>query len=98
MAISLNNLAALYYNQGKYRPAELLFKRALAIVEKSLGPDHPYVITCLENMAALYQGTNRKQEADNSSNGRRALVPFSDERDGLPGAALKFRSLKSGEL
>ena len=39
----LNNLAALYYAQGQYAQAEPLYKRALAIWEKALGPDHPYV-------------------------------------------------------
>ena len=31
--------------QGKYSEAEPLFKRALAIDEKALGPDHPNVGT-----------------------------------------------------
>jgi len=31
MAHSLNNLAGLYQVQGKYKQAELLFQRALAI-------------------------------------------------------------------
>ena len=38
VATSLNNLAALYYDQGKYAEAEPLYKRALAIWEKALGP------------------------------------------------------------
>jgi tetratricopeptide (TPR) repeat protein len=37
----LNNLAALYDAQGRYGEAEPLYKRALAITEKALGPDHP---------------------------------------------------------
>jgi hypothetical protein len=32
----------------------LFFKRALAIDEKSLGPDHPAIVTPLNNLAALY--------------------------------------------
>jgi tetratricopeptide (TPR) repeat protein len=40
-ATDLNNLAWLYYVQGKYGEAEPLLKRALAIDEKTLGPDHP---------------------------------------------------------
>ena len=40
-ATSLNNLAGLYYAQGKYSLAEPLLKRALAIREKQLGPEHP---------------------------------------------------------
>jgi TPR repeat protein len=41
VAISLNNLAALYRAQGQYAQAEPLFKRSLAILAKALGPDHP---------------------------------------------------------
>ena len=44
-AISLNNLALLYDNQGKYNEAEPLYQRALAIDEKTLGPDHPDTAT-----------------------------------------------------
>ena len=42
---SLNNLASLYRDQGRYAEAEPLYKRALAIYEKALGPDHPDVGT-----------------------------------------------------
>jgi tetratricopeptide (TPR) repeat protein len=53
--LSLNNLAGLYKDQGKYPQAEPLFRRALAISEKSLGRDHPNVATSLENLAQLYR-------------------------------------------
>jgi hypothetical protein len=36
-------LAALYDKQGQYEKAESLYKRAVAIWEKALGPDHPQV-------------------------------------------------------
>ena len=63
VASSLNNLASLYQDQGKYADAELLCKQALAIEEKTLGPEHPNVVTSLENYAALLRKTNRKSEA-----------------------------------
>jgi len=47
VATSLNNLAELYYIQGQYAKAEPLHKRALAIREKALGPNHPDVATSL---------------------------------------------------
>jgi tetratricopeptide (TPR) repeat protein len=59
----LNNLALLYQAQGKYSEAEPLFKRALAIKEKALGPEHLSVATTLENYAALLRKTNREVEA-----------------------------------
>ncbi len=55
VAQSLNNLAALYLQKGKYAKAEPLFKRALGIREKALEPDHPYLVQSLNNLAALYQ-------------------------------------------
>ena len=43
VAKPLNNLANLYTNQERYLEAESLYKRALALQEKVLGPDHPSV-------------------------------------------------------
>ena len=54
-ATYLNNLAALYRDQGRYGEAEPLYKRALAIDEKALGPDHPDVGRVLNNLAELYR-------------------------------------------
>ena len=42
-------------DQGRYADAEPLYKRSLAIREKSLGPDHPDVATSLNNLAVLYR-------------------------------------------
>jgi tetratricopeptide (TPR) repeat protein len=54
----------LYDDQGRYLEAEPLYKRALAIDEKSLGPDHPTVGTRLNNLAALYDIQGRYAEAE----------------------------------
>jgi tetratricopeptide (TPR) repeat protein len=64
VAMSLNNLAALYNNQGQYGKAEPLLQRALATVEKALGPEDPDVAISLNNLAELYrsQGQYRKAE------------------------------------
>jgi tetratricopeptide (TPR) repeat protein len=40
---SLNNLALVYADQRKYREAEELYKRALAVREQALGTTHPAV-------------------------------------------------------
>jgi tetratricopeptide (TPR) repeat protein len=63
VATCLANFGSLYSVQGRYREAEPLFKRSLAIREKALGPDHPNVATSLENLAALYRKTNHGNEA-----------------------------------
>src|SRR5262249_55667735 len=59
----LNNLAALYTKQGKYGEAESQYKRALAIIEKGLGPNHPNVAPALENYAISLRQTGRAAEA-----------------------------------
>ena len=61
---ALNNLAGLYDMQGRYAEAEPLFKRALAIYEKALGPDHPDVARALNNLALLYDSQDHYAEAE----------------------------------
>ncbi len=38
---SLNNLAALYYSQGRYTEAEPLYREAIKIATQVLGKNHP---------------------------------------------------------
>ncbi len=53
----------LYRAQARYAEAEPLYKRALAIREKALRPEHPNVAKSLENYAALLRKTGRSTEA-----------------------------------
>jgi len=64
VAISLNNLAALYKAQGKYAEAEPLYRRSLAILEKARGPEHPYLAQPLNNLGLLYQAQGKYAEAE----------------------------------
>jgi hypothetical protein len=41
-----------------------LYQRALAIREKSLGPNHPQVAATLESLATLCRATNRVKDAE----------------------------------
>jgi tetratricopeptide (TPR) repeat protein len=50
----LSSLAPLYYHQGRYADAELLYKRSLVILEQALGPDHPEVAISLNSLALFY--------------------------------------------
>ncbi len=59
-----NQLAILSYAKARYAEAERLYRRALAIGEASLGPDHPDVATYLNNLANLLRETNRPGEAE----------------------------------
>ena len=45
--------------QGNYEDAKPLYERSLAIREKVLGPDHPDVATCLNNLAGLLESQVR---------------------------------------
>jgi tetratricopeptide (TPR) repeat protein len=60
---SLNDLALLYNNQGRYADAEPLYQRALTISEKALGPGHPHVTGSLNNLADVYRahGQSRRE-------------------------------------
>jgi tetratricopeptide (TPR) repeat protein len=44
--------------------AEPLIRRALTILEKSLGPEHPRVATAVNNLAGLLWATNRLADAE----------------------------------
>jgi len=52
------------HRAGKYERAVVVATKALAVAEKNAGPDHPDVAQSLENMATLYQATNRAKEAE----------------------------------
>jgi tetratricopeptide (TPR) repeat protein len=64
VAQSLNNLAALYSNQGRYADAEPLYQRSLAMREKAFGPDHLHVAESLNNIAALDYKQGRYADAE----------------------------------
>ena len=50
VALSLDNLAGLYYSQGRYAEAQPLYQEALKIAEGQLGVNHPNTITIRENL------------------------------------------------
>ena len=64
LAKSLNDLAAVYKRQGKYTEAEPLYYRALAIWEKTLGPEHAYFAAGLNNLALLCGAQGRHSQAE----------------------------------
>lgn len=54
LALSLNNLAAVYHTQGKYQMAEPLYNRSLEIKTRLYGEEHPEVALNIHNLAVLY--------------------------------------------
>ena len=64
MADALNQLAELYRSQSRYADAEPLYRRALAIWEKTLGRDHHDTALSLNNLALLYTQQGRFAQAE----------------------------------
>jgi tetratricopeptide (TPR) repeat protein len=73
-ATSLLRLGTLYLNQGRYAESEPLLKKALAIREAQLGPDHPSTGTSLNNLAGLYYAIDRLPEAAQMLSGVVAIL------------------------
>jgi tetratricopeptide (TPR) repeat protein len=63
VAGSLSTLAQVYVAQKKYSDAEPLYRRAIVILEKSLGPDSPELAPTLETYALLLRDLGRPAEA-----------------------------------
>ena len=88
----MNQLGLYLRMRSQHDEAERLYRRSLAIDERSYGPDHPNVARHLNNLASLLQATNRLGEAEPMM--RRALAI--DERSyGLdhPNVAIDLNSL-----
>src|SRR6516164_2215438 len=51
-------------SQGRYSEAVPLAQSALAIQEKALGPDHPYVAVSLNDLGVLYYNQGRYTDAE----------------------------------
>jgi Flp pilus assembly protein TadD len=63
VAQSLNTLASLYYDQGKYEQAETLLQRALLIREQVLGTNHPATEATRNDYAFLRRAMGHDAEA-----------------------------------
>ena len=61
---SLNNLAGLYYNQGRYSEAEPLFISAVSIIYQALGAEHPNTNTVLENFYSFLSHVEREGQEE----------------------------------
>ena len=59
-----NELAELYYEQGKYKESEELYKKVLEIEERELGKEHPDTLTTYNNLAVLCYEQGRYKEAE----------------------------------
>jgi tetratricopeptide (TPR) repeat protein len=64
VARSLDSLAFLYRNQGKYDEAEQLHQRAFVIKEKLLGPEDKSIANSCNNLALIYSSQGKYSEAE----------------------------------
>ena len=64
VAGSLNDLASLYIDLGRYAEAEPLLKRALALRESSQGPDSLELGADLESLGRVYRILGRNADAE----------------------------------
>jgi tetratricopeptide (TPR) repeat protein len=68
----MNQLGILLTKKALHAEAEPFMRRSLSIAEKRFGPNHSEVASRLNNLAALFQSTNRLAEAEPLT--RRALA------------------------
>jgi tetratricopeptide (TPR) repeat protein len=59
-----SELGIQYARSGRLDEAEALFKKSIAILEKTVGPMHPDLAKSLNNLAELYRTQNRESEAE----------------------------------
>jgi len=60
----LNQEAVSLYQQGDYKRATDVARKALELAEREFGPDHPTVATSPNNLAELYRAQGRYTEAE----------------------------------
>ncbi len=59
----LNNLAHLYFSQGKMQDALTYYKLALASTERAVDPSSPLLAACLQDYAKVLRALNQTGEA-----------------------------------
>ena len=61
---SMNNLAIVYYYQGKYAQAEALDSQTLEIRRRVLGPEHPDTLNSMNILATVYDDEGKYAQAE----------------------------------
>jgi tetratricopeptide (TPR) repeat protein len=64
LALTLDNLASLYYSLEKFEQAEMFCKRAYDVMLAALGGCNSKVATCLNNLAGIYYNQKRYDQAE----------------------------------
>ncbi|KAF2181607.1 kinesin light chain 1 [Zopfia rhizophila CBS 207.26] len=61
---SMNNVALVLRDQGKYAEAEKMHREELALSEKAVGKEHPDTLTSMSNVARALSGQGKYAEAE----------------------------------
>ncbi len=61
---SMNNLANILDNQGKYEEAEQMHRQTLELKEKVLGKVHPDTLGSMNNLAIVLDNQGKYEEAE----------------------------------
>ncbi|SRR5712692_1303939 len=64
VAKTLDRLAELFYEQGRYAEAEPLLRRALKILENAFGPEHPQVAISANHLGHVLEAREQLGEAE----------------------------------
>jgi tetratricopeptide (TPR) repeat protein len=61
---SMNDLASVLSDQGKYEQAEEMHRQALGLRETMLGKEHPSTLTSMNNLASVLRGQGKYEQAE----------------------------------
>ena len=61
---SMNNLAVVLSDQGKYEQAEDMSRQALGLRETVLGKEHPSTLTSMNNLASVLSNQGKYEQAE----------------------------------
>ena len=70
---SMNNLASVLSDQGKYEQAEEMHQQELAISERVLGREHPGTLTSMNNLASVMSRQGKYEQAEEINQQKLAL-------------------------
>lgn len=79
---TLNDEVNSLYRQGRYDRAVVVAKKALAVAEEAVGPDHPAVAQSLNNLALLCYAQGQYAQAEPLYKGSLAIREKVLERPG----------------
>jgi tetratricopeptide (TPR) repeat protein len=61
---SMNNLATVLRDQGKYEQAEEMYRHALRLRQTVLGKEHPSTLTRMSNLASVLRDQDKYEQAE----------------------------------